>query len=262
MNILDLECKLVYSGECNTIQELKSPIMLKMSSLILNSSHLFDNNNNNIELIEENLYIDLLLLIEQVKKNIYSINDIENKIVLPSDEDIFFIINGKIYSKLTNINNIKIKDIEKKIDENNNSYYFIRYNFNLKQYPLLLNDEQDDIIYETKPSIKDLLNINNNYDLKKIENFEISNKYGKIIFIDPIDLSGKVVINNIIKITDGEVDLGDPRVDKLKAKVYLNFDFGDKLEGGFLENIKIFLRHRNSNFVKYENKILEYNVNF
>jgi hypothetical protein len=29
-----------------------------------------------------------------------------------------------------------------------------------------------------------------------------------------------------------------------------------------LENIKIFLKHKNSEFVKYENRVLEYNVNF
>ena len=125
-----------------------------------------------------------------------------------------------------------------------------------------MDDEENDIIYITKPSIKDLLDINKNYNLKKVENFEISNKFGKVIFIDPIDLSGKVVINDIIKISDGEIDLEDPRVDKLKAKIYLCFDFGDKLEGTFLENIKAFLRNKNSTFVKYENQILEYNMNF
>ena len=152
--------------------------------------------------------------------------------------------------------------MKKEFDENNNLYYFINYNFKYKQYPLLLNDEENNIIYTTKPLIKDLLDINNNYNLKKVENFEICNKFGKVIFIDPIDLSGKVIINNIIKISEGEIDLEGPRVDKLKAKAYLYFDLGDKLEGTFLENIKSFLKNRNNTFVKYEKKILEYNMNF
>ena len=180
-------------------------------------------------------------------------------IILPYD--IFFQINGKIYSKLTNTI-IKLKDLEKKIDENNNLYYYINYNFKIRQYPIILNDEDKDLIYQTKPTIIELLEKNKNYDLKKVENFEVWNKFGKIIFIDPIDLSGKIIINEIIKITDGEIDLDDPRVDKLKAKIFLKFDFGDKLEGTFLENVKAYLRHKNSSFVKYENNILEYNVNF
>ena len=114
----------------------------------------------------------------------------------------------------------------------------------------------------TNPSITDLLNPENNYNLKKIENFEIWNKYGKIIFLEPIDLSGKIILNDIIKINKGEIDLSDKRVDKLKARVFLYYDFGDKLEGTFLDNIKYFLKTRNSNYVSYENQILEYTVNF
>ena len=259
---LDIECKIKYVGESNTIPELKIPISINLSSLIKKSFPLFNNNGNKLGINNENIrIIDIEILIQQIKKKILSINDIENKIVIPKDEDFYFQINGKIYSKLTNTN-INLNDVEKRIDENNNLYYFINYNFKLKQYPLLLDDEENDIIYITKPSIKDLLDINKNYNLKKVENFEISNKFGKIIFIDPIDLSGKVVINDIIKICDGEIDLEDPRVDKLKAKIYLRFDFGDKLEGTFLENIKAFLRNKNSTFVKYENQILEYNMNF
>ena len=253
-NIIDNECKIIYFGDCNSIQELKSPIIIPILSLIFN-------NNTDSENSVQDLLINLDLLFDTIKKYIISINGIENKIILPSDEDMFLLINGKIYSKLTQ-SNIRLSDIEKKYDENNNCYYIIRYGFNLKQFPLLLENKDANLNYVTKPSMKDLLNPNNGYDLKKIENFEIYNKYGKIIFIDPIDLSGKIVINDIIKIKEGEIDLGDPRVDKLKAKVFLNFDFGDKLEGQFLENIKIFLKHKNSEFVKYENKVLEYNVNF
>jgi hypothetical protein len=253
-NIIDNECKIIYFGDCNSIQELKSPITIPILSLIPN------NNTDSIN-SDQDILINLDLLIDIIKKYIISINDIENKIILPSDEDIYLLINGKIYSKITQTN-IRLNDIEKKCDENNNFYYIIRYGFNLKQFPLLLENKDENLNYVTKPSIKDLLNPNNGYDLEKIENFEIYNKYGKIIFVDPIDLSGKIVINDIIKIKEGEIDLGDPRVDKLKAKVFLNFDFGDKLEGQFLENIKIYLKHKNSDFVKYENKVLEYNVNF
>jgi len=250
----DNECKIIYFGDCNSIQELKSPITIPILSLI-------SNNNTDSESSSQDIFINLDLLIDSINKYIISINGIENKIILPSDEDIFLLINGKIYSKLTQ-SNIRLNDIEKKYDENKNYYYIIRYGFNLKQFPLLLENKDANLNYVIKPSIKDLLNPNNGYDLTKIENFEIYNKYGKIIFVDPIDLSGKIVINDIIKIMEGEIDLGDPRVDKLKAKVFLNFDFGDKLEGQFLENIKIYLKHKNSDFVKYENKVLEYNVNF
>jgi hypothetical protein len=252
-NNINNECKIIYFGDCNSIQELKLPITIPILSLI--------SNNTDSESNDQDILINLDLLFDAIKKYIISINDIEDKLILPSDEDIFLLINGKIYSKLTQ-SNIRLNDIEKKSDENNNCYYIIRYGFNLKQFPLLLENKDANLNYVTKPSIKDLLNPNNGYDLKKIENFEIYNKYGKIIFIDPIDLSGKIIINDIIKITEGEIDLGDPRVDKLKAKVFLNFDFGDKLEGQFLENIKIYLKHKNSDFVKYENKVLEYNVNF
>jgi hypothetical protein len=259
-NILNKECKLIYSGECNNIPELKSPIVTKLSSLITNFSLLFNNNSKNIDL-NQNIFIDFEIILDIIKKYLSSIDDIENKMILPSDEDIFLQINGKIYSKLTNVS-IELKNIEKKSDENNNSYYYIHYSFKLRQYPLLLPEENIDNMYNIKPTMKELLDSNNKYDLKKIENFEISNKFGKIIFLDPIDLSGKAVINDIIKISDGDIDLSNSRVDKLKAKVFLNFDFGEKLEGKFLENIKEFLRHKNSNFVKYENKVLEYNANF
>ena len=107
-----------------------------------------------------------------------------------------------------------------------------------------------------------MLNPGNNYDLKNINNFEIWNKYGKVIFIDPIDLSGKMVINDVIKINEGEIDLSNKRVDKLKARAFLYYDFGDKLEGTFLENIKYILKNNNGNFIKYEKKILEYTINF
>ena len=260
-NISEMECKIIYTGECSIIPELKSPIIIKLSSLIKNSSILNNNVGEQIDIEYENiLIIDLTLLFKEIRNFISSINDIDDKILLPSDEDIFFQINGKIYSKLTNMT-LKLKDLEKRIEDNNNLYYYIHYNFKLKQYPILLNNEDKDIIYQTKPTLSELLDKNNNYDLKKVENFEVWNKFGKIIFIDPIDLSGKVIINEIIKITDGEVDLDDPRVDKLKAKVFLKFDLGEKLEGTFLENIKTFLRYRNSTFVKYDKNILEYNVN-
>ena len=113
----------------------------------------------------------------------------------------------------------------------------------------------------TKPTIEELLNPNNNYNLKRVENFEIWNKYGKVIFIDPIDLSGKIIINDIIKINEGVIDLAHERVDKLKAKAFLFYDFGDKLEGSFLESIEDFLKSFNGTFVKYENKIFEYTIN-
>ena len=251
-NILNKDCKLMYSGDCNNITQLKSPIVIKLSSIILNSS-LFNQN--------QNITIDFDLILDIIKKYICSIDDIDNKIVLPSEEDIFLLISGKIYSKLTNIS-IELKNIEKRKDENNNEYYFINYSFTLRQYPILVPELDNDINYIIKPTINELLDSNNKYDLKKIENFEISNKFGKIVFLEPIDLSGKVIINDIIKINDGDIDLSNSRVDKLKAKVFLNFDFGIKLEGKFLENIKEFLKHKNSNFVKYENKVLEYNANF
>ena len=112
---LDIECKILYKGECNTIPELKIPIPLKLSSLIMKSSPLFDNKNNKIQINNENnISIDIEILIQQIKNRILSINDRENKIVLPSDEDFYFQINGKIYSKLTNTN-IYINNIEKRI---------------------------------------------------------------------------------------------------------------------------------------------------
>ena len=79
--------------------------------------------------------------------------------------------------------------------------------------------------------------------------------------MDPIDLSGKIIINDIIKINEGDIDLTHKRVDKLKARAFLYYDFGDKLEGTFLENIKYMLKNDKGNFVKYENKILEYTIN-
>ena len=237
------ECRLLYLGNSKNITELKTPIIVQLSSLIINQ--------------ENTLNFDLLLDI--IIKNILSIEDIENRIILPQKEDIYLNINGQLYSKLTNTE-ISIDKIEKNNDEKNN-YYYIYYGFELRSYPLLENNDIDNK-YMTNPSITDLLNPENNYNLKKIENFEIWNKYGKIIFLEPIDLSGKIILNDIIKINKGEIDLSDKRVDKLKARVFLYYDFGDKLEGTFLDNIKYFLKTRNSNYVSYENQVLEYTVNF
>ena len=233
-NILDQECKLIYIGESNLIPELKIPIIIPISSLILNETLLnFD------------------FLIETIKKNILSIDDIENKIKLPSDEEIYIKLNGKIFSKLTSTE-IYLNQIEKNFDN-----FEILYGFKIQKYPLITDNE-----YTTKPKLDEILNPEKNFNIKKIQNFEVSNKFGKIIFLDPIDLSGKIIINEIIKINEGEIDVSHSRVDKLKAKAFLFYDFGDKLEGTFLDNIKYFLKNRNSNFIKYENKILEYSINF
>jgi len=245
-NNFENECKLIFSGQSTNIPELTTPIIIPFSSIILNPENI--------------LNFDLILDI--ITKNILSIDDIENKIVIPKKEDIFLNIDGKIYSKLTNTI-IDITQVEKNYDQNKNFYYYISYNFKIKQYPLLLNDLDNlDNKYITKPTIEELLNPDNNYNLKNVENFEIWNKYGKVIFMDPIDLSGKIVINDIIKIEEGEIDLAHERVDKLKARAFLYYDFGDKLEGTYLENIKSFLQKYNGTFVKYENKIFEYTINY
>ena len=238
------ECKLIFSGESKNIPELQIPIIITFSTIIDTNTHL--------------LNFDLILDI--IAKNILSIENIENKIIIPKKEDIFLKINGKIYSQLTNIE-ININEVEK-FFENKNFYYYMYYGFKLKQYPLLENDLTDlDNNYITKPSIEELLNPENKYDLKKVENFEIWNKYGKVIFLEPINLSGKIIINEIIKIKDGEIDLNHERVDKLKAKAFLHYNFGYKLEGAYLDNLKHILKSLNGTFVKYENEILEYTIN-
>ena len=246
INIYENECKLIFiGGELKSLQELQIPILIPFSSLILNPENIL-----NFDLI-----LDIII------KNILTIENIENKIILPQKEDIFLKINGKIYSKLTNTE-ISINEVEKYNDEKN-IYFYIFYGVKLKQYPILepdINDPENK--YITKPTIEEMLNPGNNYDLKNINNFEIWNKYGKVIFIDPIDLSGKMVINDVIKINEGEIDLSNKRVDKLKARAFLYYDFGDKLEGTFLENIKYILKNNNGNFIKYEKKILEYTINF
>ena len=96
-------------------------------------------------------------------------------------EDIYLKLDGKIYSKLTTTE-ININQVDKYID-NEYNYYYIYYGFKLKQYPLIINDINDiEHKYITNPKLEDILNPVNNYDLKKIENFQIWNKYGKIIF--------------------------------------------------------------------------------
>ena len=238
------ECKLIYLGESGNIEELKIPIIIQFSSIILPNENML-----NFDSI-----IDIII------KNIKSIENIQDKILLPKKEDIYLKLDGKIYSKLTTTE-ININQVDKYID-NENNYYYIYYGFKLKQYPLIINDINDmDHKYITNPKLEDILNPVNNYDLKKIENFQIWNKYGKIIFIDPIDLSGKIIINDIIKINEGDIDLSHNRVDKLKARAFLYYDFGDKIEGTYLENIKYMLQTDKGNFVKYENKILEYTIN-
>ena len=243
-DIYQNECKLIYLGESGNIQELKIPIIIQFSSII----------SPNENLLNFDLITDIIL------KNIASIENITDKILLPKKDDIYLKINGKIYSKLTSTE-IDINQVDKFIDETNN-YFYIYYGFKLKQYPLILNDMNDlENKYMTNPKLEDILNPEKNYNLKKIENFEIWNKYGKIIFLEPIDLSGKIVINDIIKINNGDIDLSHNRVDKLKARVFLYYDFGDKLEGTFLENIKYMLKSDKGNFIKYENKVLEYTIN-
>ena len=246
--IIENECKLIFIGDAGNINELRTPILIQFSSIILN--------NENI------LNFDLILDI--ITKNILSIEDIENKIKIPNKEDIYLKIDGKLYSKLTNTL-ININSVDKNTDEKNGNYYYIYYGFKLKQYPLLLNDiDEIDNKYMTNPKIEEILNPENNYDLKRINNFEIWNKYGKIIFVEPIDLSGKIIINDIIKINNGNIDLEHERVDKLKARAFLNYDFGEKLEGTFLENVKYILKTNKGTYVNYDNdnKILEYTINF
>ena len=245
-NNFETECKLIFSGDSNNIPELNQPIIISFSTLILNQSNIL-----NFDLI-----LDIII------KNLLSIKDIENKILIPKKEDIFLKIDGKIYSKLTNTE-ININNIEKYYDENKNFYNCIYYGFKIRQYPLLENDlVNSDNKYMTKPTIEELLNPKNNYDLKKVENFEIWNKHGKVIFMEPIDLSGKIVLNEVIKIKEEEIDLSHIRVDKLKAKAFLRFNFGEKLEGIYLDNLKYTLKSLNGNFVKYENGILEYTINY
>ena len=245
-NNFEKECKLIFSGESNNIPELSTAIIISFSSIILNSENIL-----NFDLI-----LDIII------KNLLSIEDIENKIVIPKKEDIFLKIEGKLYSKLTNTE-ININKVEKYYEENKNFYYYIYYGFKIKQYPLLENDLDNlDNKYMTKPTIEELLNPENNYDLKCVENFEIWNKHGKVIFMEPIDLSGKIVINEVIKIKEEEIDLSDIRVDKLKAKAFLHYNFGKKLEGVYLDNLKSTLKTLKGTFVKYENEILEYTINY
>ena len=140
-NNFENECKLIFSGQSTNIPELTTPIIIPFSSIILNPENI--------------LNFDLILDI--ITKNILSIDDIENKIVIPKKEDIFLKIDGKIYSKLTNTI-IDITQVEKNYDQNKNFYYCIYYNFKIKQYPLLLNDLDNlDNKYITKPTIEELL---------------------------------------------------------------------------------------------------------
>ena len=244
--MMENECKLIFIGDAGNINELRTPILIQFSSIIL----------SNENLLNFDLVLDIII------KNILSIEDIENKIKIPNKEDIYLKIDGKLYSKLTNTL-ININSIDKNIDEKNGNYYYIYYGFKLKQYPLLLNDIDDlDNKYMTNPKIEEILNPENNYDLKRVKNFEIWNKYGKIIFMDPIDLSGKIIINDIIKINNGNIDLLHERVDKLKARAFLYYDFGEKLEGTFLENVQQILKSNRGTYVNYDNKVLEYTINF
>ena len=99
----DDECKLIFSGESNNLQELRIPIISQFSSIISNYENI----------LNYDLIIDIII------KNISSIDDIENKIILPKKEDIYLKINGKIYSKLTQTE-IKVNEVEKYTENNKN----------------------------------------------------------------------------------------------------------------------------------------------
>lgn len=260
--LFDLELKILYNGTLNEFPKLKFPITIDFSSLILNSDSLLSDIRKNIKPNDLSIIVDLGMILKEIRNYIISIEEIENSIVLPKDEDIILEINGAKYINSL-FANIEIDEINRQINKNNDSFFNIYYSFEIKQYPLLINDGINGIIYSIKPTLKELLLNKSKYDnLRNVRNFEVTNKYGKIIFIDPIDLSGKVAINEIIQILEGTIILEDPRVDKLKAKISLNFDLGPNLEGKDLEIIKNYLKNRNSTFIKYENKILSFNCNF
>lgn len=70
----------------------------------------------------------------------------------------------------------------------------------IEKLPILTNSE-----YTIKPTLKDISRMTVE-ELEQVENFSISNKNGKIEFIEPIDLTG-VNLDQIVNIIPGKVEL-------------------------------------------------------
>ena len=232
-NNFDVNLKFVYLGEYELIKN-KNPIIHKFTTN-------FDYQNNEY-------FISLDLILKTIKEKISEIGNISKKIILPSLNDIIIITNTRTFSKTTNQEKIYLKYFQK----NDDNFYLVNYTFPLKKYPLI------DANYEIKPNIDEILK----GDVNHVKNFEISNEFGKVVFHDDVDLSGPIKINDIILIKNEEVDLNHPRVNKLRATVFLKFEIDDKyFQGQFLENVKEFLKSNKGNYIKFENNILIYGVN-
>ena len=232
-NDFEINIKLIYLGEYELIKNKN----FNLHKFPTN----FDNQN-------KEYYIPLDLILKTIIEKISEIENISDKIILPTLNDITIVTNARTFSKTTNQEKIYLKNFEKSDDNS----YLIKYTFPLKKYPLI------DPNYKIKPNIDEILK----GDVSHVKNFEISNEFGKVVFHDDIDLSGPIKINDIILIKNEEVDLNHPRVNKLRSTVFLKFEIEDEyMQGQFLENVKEFLKNNNGNFIKFENNVLIYGVN-
>ena len=134
--LFDLELKILYNGTLNEFPKLKFPITIDFSSLILNSDSLLSDIRKNIKPNDLSIIVDLGMILKEIRNYIISIEEIENNIVLPKDEDIILEINGAKYINSL-FANIEIDEINRQINKNNDSFFNIYYSFEIKQYPLI-----------------------------------------------------------------------------------------------------------------------------
>ena len=230
---------------------------------IENSAYISENISSNKLSNNENLFIDkknkITIQLKNEKNNLINydyelylsspfilISDLESFLIekkyIPNNNSVSFIYNKKIYTK----ENEKIIFNKKNVIENDIEILFY---FKKDFYPLPSNK------FNFEPSF-DKLSLMDYNELCNINNFTIYNDFGKIIFLQPIDIT-YMDFDNYITIENNIVEIKKQNKNFVGKKVNIIINFNQYNE--FIENILKNNGAYDINYYKNEKK-LEYKV--
>ena len=225
-------------------------ITIKFNLPEKDESHSFGNNENVFILEKVDLSKKINLLIDDIKSKILDMlknRGLEN---LYSIENISLTISNNIISEINSLQD----------------YDLISYNYSIKAYIIYTslnknkdnNDKENELVplelipkltkegYKCSPSIMELSRKTKD-ELTKIEEFKIYNKYGEIVFEEPINLLG-INLDEEIIIEKDLIETGDELDYCSKFKLY-NFNID---ENGLCK-YKKYLENVGGKFVEYKN---------
>ena len=226
------------------------------------------NTNNNIEMFFKNNKRNKRSNLNSNKILINSISSIDNDFIINATtksnktvnivKDSSYLGNNEINKE---VKNFEIHNSSNEISEDSQ---IINKSFTLDDYKPKLNKKSN---LNTKPKLEELVNLTKK-ELENLNNFIVYNNYGKIEFLEPVDLT-YITIDDIISIDELNIRLYNsdyytnniPSVgEKLNviSKVTIfgveppsNIISNEELQNMFLEDIKLNLINSNAKFIGY-----------